>query len=123
MLDLVNQTDQLLERMPLDNWLAMREMDKPTQFTLKLYSLMSWTAFWHRPELLTFLACRMIHLSLEQGVCPTSAECLVQYSLILCNRDSSNIAQAYDVARIGMALLKKFDLPALIPRIYFCELS
>lgn len=78
-------------------------------------------AYWHKPELLPFLACRVIQLSLEQGLSKDSIMAFVQYASILCNQTMiTDIKGAYRIGKIAMTLFKRFNSPELVARVYFC---
>lgn len=69
-----------------------------------------------------YLGCRMIHLSLEHGVCPDSVFGFVQYAAMICQSSKlvPSIKEACRVGKAVMSLLKRFDSAEIVPKVYFC---
>ncbi|KAL7538257.1 hypothetical protein ACHAXR_008411, partial [Thalassiosira sp. AJA248-18] len=99
------------------------EMDGVFRYTLKFYTLLICIAFWKNPTLLPWCACRMINLSLKHdGVCQDSVFAFVQYAAVLCQQCNlaPDIEEACRVGKAAMSLLKRFDSPEIVPKVYFC---
>jgi len=101
--------------------LAKGESDSVFVFTLKFYTLLLCISFWKKPELMPFLGCRIIHLSLVHGVCQDSVFGFILYASVLCqqNKFDIDIQEACRVGRMAMSLLKSFDSAKIIPKVNF----
>ena len=66
-----------------------------------------------------------MQLSLEHGVCPDSVFGFVQYAAMVCQQCklALGIQEACRVGKACMSLLKKFDSPEMVPKVYFCYLG
>lgn len=68
------------------------------------------------------IACRMIQLSLEHGLCQDSAMAFCMHAAIVCQqcKETSVMREAYRIGKIAIQLLKRYPSPELVPMVYSC---
>jgi len=120
---MVEETGELLKSISFDDLLGMRDMDSVFSTKLRFYTLLLFIAFWKKPQLTTLIACRMIQISLEHGVCKDSIFGFVQYAAIVCNLNKSEevkcIQEACRIGKVAMSLLQRYGSPAdIMPKAY-----
>ena len=143
------ETSFMLGRMSDEDLLQMKDCDSSFHYTHKFYMLMvsarqfeaaglTWIfashsqlsrsslqgaiVYWSKPELMPFIACRIVKLSLEHGIFKDSILGFLQYSAILCQQTKPGlpIDNACRVGKVAMKLLDRFDSSDLIARTHFC---
>jgi hypothetical protein len=95
---------QLVRRMSDKKLLKMKEMDERRCISMNLYIIMGTAAYFGKPEMLPFIACRTVQLTMKYGLCKHSIVGLVQFAVVL---NISNVSrQGVEIAtRIGKAAL------------------
>ena len=68
------------------------------------------------------IACRMIQLSLEHGLCQDSAMALCMHAAIVCqqSKEIPVMREAYRIGKIAIQLLKRYSSSELVPMVYSC---
>ncbi|KAL7529302.1 hypothetical protein ACHAXR_002888 [Thalassiosira sp. AJA248-18] len=119
---MINETVSLLGTMSNDDWLGMKEMDDTHRITLKFYTLLTTVAYWSKPERVPQIGSRMIHLSLEHGVCQDSAVALSMYAAILCQQCKlvPEMHEAWRIGKVAMLLLNRYSSEK-VPMVYVCH--
>jgi hypothetical protein len=121
---MVKATSNTVQKVSEINLLEMKEMNATLSISLKFYSLMAVIAFIARPHMFSFLACRIVTLTMQHGVCKYSIMGLCQYAAV---KGSSTTAKDIEEAsRIGKAALscwkKRFhsaEVVAQVPFVYY----
>eukprot|EP00578_Thalassiosira_sp_NH16_P001854 CAMPEP_0181137228 /NCGR_PEP_ID=MMETSP1071-20121207/33599_1 /TAXON_ID=35127 /ORGANISM="Thalassiosira sp., Strain NH16" /LENGTH=1245 /DNA_ID=CAMNT_0023223979 /DNA_START=76 /DNA_END=3809 /DNA_ORIENTATION=- len=122
MAEIVKRTGDMLSNISEVDLMDMKETDSAIYPILKFYNLLNCIAFWEKPEMMPFIGCRMIYLTLERGVCQYSVFSLTHYAAILCHQ-CTHVLNLQEVCRVGKAalsLLKRFGSSEMVPRVYFC---
>lgn len=76
-----------------DNWLEKKMESRSLQNVEKFYSALKNVAVFHKPQMVGYLVCKMVQLSLNHGVCQHTPTALLNLSWII-NRDGDNAAFA-----------------------------
>ena len=76
-----------------DNWLGKKMESRSLQTVEKFYSALKNLALFHNPEIVGYLVCKMVQLSLNHGVCQYTPTAFLNLSWII-NRDGDNAAFA-----------------------------
>jgi len=107
---MVKQTGEMLGKISFDDLLEMQEIDSVFHHTLKFYTQLIIIAFWKKPQMTPLIACRMIKLSLDHGVCKDSIFGFVQYAAVICHqsKEVKYIREACRIGKAAMALLNRF---------------
>ena len=95
---------QVVRRMSDKKLLKMKEMDERRCISMNLYIIMGTAAYFGKPEMFQFIACRTVQLTMKYGVCKHSIMGLVHFAVVLgCNNKSK---QGVEIAtRIGKAAI------------------
>jgi hypothetical protein len=82
---------------------------------------MALVAYFRKPEMLPFFACRMVQLTMEKGLCKYSIFGFVQYAIGLCTGKIAKTDIEY-ASRIGKAAMscskKRYHTTELLPNLY-----
>lgn len=118
---ILKQTESQLGKLSDDDWVNMKEMESSSsQALLKFYADMTMASYYQQPELLPYYCCRMIEITLANGVCSDSVIAFVLYSSTLCHQSILYIETACRVGRWAMSiLLKRYHSPELLAKLYF----
>lgn len=95
---------KLVRNISSDKLLKMKEMDERHTISMNFYIIMGTAAYLGKPEVLPFIASRMVQLTMNHGLCKQSMMGLVQFALVLVIR---NVTQkGVEIAtRIGKAVI------------------
>ncbi|KAL7546858.1 hypothetical protein ACHAWF_010187 [Thalassiosira exigua] len=119
---LLDETAKVAKSITASSLLEMKPMDDELSAPLKFYSLMGTVAFFARPEMLPFVACRVVQLTMEHGISQYSIMGLVQYAAVLCNTKTQHAIQSASIiGKAAMSCLKQ-RLPSaeeLIAKLYY----
>ena len=104
MYEMAESTSIMLKSISDSDLLEMKEMDKSLSVTMNFYNIIAQVAYFRKPEMLPFIACRMVQLTMEKGLCKYSIFGFVQYAIGLC---TGKIAKTdiKDASRIGKAAM------------------
>jgi len=117
---MIEATSKTIQSITDTELLEMKEMDETLSISLKFYSLMATVAFFTKPQIFAFLACRMVQLTMKHGVCKHSIMGFVQYAAMLCVNNTADIQAASRIGKAAMSCLKKrFHSADQLPRVYF----
>jgi hypothetical protein len=101
---MIDRALQAVRRISSENLLEMKEMDERRSISMNLYIIMGTAAYFGKPEMFQFIACRTVQLTMKYGVCKHSIMGLVHFAVVLgCNNKSK---QGVEIAtRIGKAAI------------------
>jgi hypothetical protein len=142
MSEMAESTSIMLKSISDSVLLEMKEMDKRHSVTMNFYNIISQVAYFRKPEMLPFIACRMVQLTMEKGLCKYSIMGFVNYASALSEgkittkniEDASKKGKApiyammkrahiEDASRIGKAAMslsmKRYRTTELLPNLYF----
>lgn len=98
--------------------LEMEEMDEKLKTTLKFLCMMTTLSFAIKPAMYPFLACRVVQLTMEHGVCTYSMIGFVQFAAVLVAA-TKNIRGASCIGKAAMSVFtKRFYSAEQVPRMY-----
>ena len=120
--ELVESTSKMAEIITDNTLIEMEEMDDKTSIVLKFYTLMSTVAFFARPDMLPYLSCKTVDLTLKHGMCKYSLMGLIQFALVLCrNKLAMDIPGSSRIGNAVVSCLKNRYPSAVdqLPRVYF----
>ena len=108
--EMVKKTSKLLENLSEEDLLGLKVMDSDLRRTLQFYGMMNIVSFFRRPEIVPFLCCRMVQLSIIHGLCKNSILGFIQYAAMLCqSKAAKDIQLACKIGKTAIHLLKRFD--------------
>jgi hypothetical protein len=87
--------------------LGMKEMDSKLATSMRFYNLMWRVAFFSKPEMLPFLACRVVQHTMENGMCKHSISGFLALAALLCGNTlpKKDIATSTKVGKAAMSCL------------------
>ncbi|KAL3822373.1 hypothetical protein ACHAXA_010851 [Cyclostephanos tholiformis] len=109
---MVQKTSKLLHNISDRDLLAMKEMNGKLTPTMTFFSLITSAAFFAKPEIIPFVACRMVQLTMKNGLCKYSIVGFIQLATAL---GSMKIAKSAakknieDASRIGKAAMSCYQ--------------
>ena len=74
--------------------------------SMNFYSTMATAAFFGKPEMVPFIACRMVQYTMEKDLCKYSIDGFIQYAMLLCTTSKNakmNIEGASQIANAAMS--------------------
>jgi len=118
---MIESTSKMTQNISDADLMGMKEMDENLSTALKFYNLMATVAFFAKPKIFPFLACRMTQLTMEHGVCKDSMMGFVQYATMLSGKNT--VKDVQDASRIGKAamscLKKRFGAADQLPQYHY----
>ena len=106
---MVQQTSDLVYKISERDLLEMEEMNEKLTHTMHFYSILLTAAFFAKPEIVPFVACRMVQLTKKHGLCRYSIVGFVQLATALCNKritkkvTKKNIDDASQIGKAAMS--------------------
>ena len=106
---MVQQTSELVHKMSERDLLEMEEMNEKLALTMNFYSIIMSAAFFAKPEIVPFVACRMVQLTQKNGLCKYSIVGFVQLAMALSNKritkkvTKKNIEDASQIGKAAMS--------------------
>ena len=103
----------------VDELLSMNEVDvnHPSYSLMKFYNQAAQLAFFGRKKLMmSFLICKMVTLTIKNGLCKYSATAMAYFSSILATRKLFREANKY--GKISLSILNRFSDPSQLPPLY-----
>jgi hypothetical protein len=106
---MVQQTSDLVYKISERDLLEMEEMNEKLTHTMHFYSIILTAAFFAKPEIVPFVACRMVQLTKKHGLCRYSIVGFVQLATALCNKritkkvTKKNIDDASQIGKAAMS--------------------
>ncbi len=123
--EMIEATSKMLKPISHSDLLKMNEMDERISISMNFYSILSIVAYTAKPEMLPFVACRMVQLTMTCGLCKHSIVGFVLYAIMLCSSKiiKMDIAGASRIGKAAMSCWKKRyyaaeQLPNLYPAYY-----
>ena len=129
--EMVEETLEMVKNISSRDLLEMKEMDEKFTLTMNYFSIIITAAFFARPEIVPFIACRMVQITMKNGLCNFSIMGFLQVANVLCSNkmakkkvDSNsmvkkNIASA---SRIGKAAMycseTRYHASGQLPNLY-----
>ena len=101
---MIEATSKMTRSISDTDLLEMKEMDERLSISLKFYSFMTTLAFFAKPEIFAFLSCRMVQLTMQNGICKYSIMGFVQYAMMLCCKRVKDIKGASQIGKAAMSL-------------------
>ena len=97
-------------------------MDERLSISMNFYSTMATAAHFGKPEMLPFVACRMVQYTMEKGLCKFSIMGFVQFAGVLCTTSKiakERIEGASQIAKAAMSCSKtRYDTTEQLPFLY-----
>jgi hypothetical protein len=122
MSEIAQATSNMLKSVSDSDLLEMKEMDERLSISMNFYNIISNATYFAKPEMIPFIGCKMVQLTMEKGLCKYSIMGFVQYAIGLC---FGKIAKKdiEDASRIGKAAMncskKRYHTTAQSPLLYF----
>jgi hypothetical protein len=85
--------------------LAMKEMEPQLAAVMSFYAVMTRAACLARPEILPFLACRMVQLTMENGLCMDSLTGFIVLAALMCKKNMGDEIDILCATKIGKAAM------------------
>ena len=102
---MIQTTLSLLESMSVEDLLELPEMDTRLTQCMSFYCTANVVAFFGKPEMIPIIACKMVQLTIENGICHRSIIGFVNLAVVLCwNKDIEN---AMRVGKAAMSCLSQ----------------
>ena len=105
----------------VDEFLSMTEVGiyHPSYSLMKFYSQAAQLAFYGRKKIMmSFLICKIITLTIENGLCKYSATAMAYFSSVIVTKKYFH--QAYKFGKISLRMLNRFSDPSQLPPLYLC---
>ena len=96
---------RMVEGLSDKDLLAMKEMEPQLAAVMSFYAVMTRAACLARPEILPFLACRMVQLTMENGLCMDSLTGFIVLAALLCKKSMGDEIDILCATKIGKAAM------------------
>jgi len=116
---MVETTLKLVEKMSSEDLLNMKEMDERLSMILHFYDILGTSAYMGINEMLQFVVCRMIQLTMKNGLSKYSILALIQFAALLCSRKvaKNGFAIASRIGKAAMSCCKeRYHTPDMVPQ-------
>ncbi|KAL3773705.1 hypothetical protein ACHAW5_001041 [Stephanodiscus triporus] len=119
--EMAEATSIMLKSISDSDLLEMREMDERLSVIMNFYTIIAQVAYFLKPAMVPFFACRMVQLTMKNGLCKYSIMGFISFAMALCD---SKIAKKdiEDASRIGKAAMscwmKRYHTTELLPNLY-----
>jgi hypothetical protein len=100
----LNMVKHISER----DFLEMEEMDERLSISMKFYNLIMAASYLGeaKREMMIFFTCRMVQLTMKNGLCKYSILAFIQFAAILCSNKIPKIVHCFDLGlRLGKAAM------------------
>ena len=120
---MVEATSKMVKGISDKDLLEMKEMDERLSIIMQFYYILSSAVYLWKPEMMPFVACRLVQLTMENGLSEYSIFGFVQFATMIC---SNKVAQKSieDASRIGKAAMscfrERYNTATQLPSIYLC---
>ena len=101
--------------------LGMKEMDSKLAMSMKFYSLIRLAAFMGKPEMVPFLTCRVVQLTMENGLCKHSISGFLTLAALICSKSvpRKEIATSTKIGKAAMSCFtQRYNTSEQIPVTY-----
>ena len=102
---MVEATSGMVYGMEDIDLLRMDEMDESHSISMNLYSMIIPALFFSKPEVVPFVACRMVQLTMKHGISKHSIVGFVQLAAALSSINNTGQKNIEDASRIGKAAM------------------
>ncbi|KAL3806506.1 hypothetical protein ACHAXA_006682 [Cyclostephanos tholiformis] len=121
--EMVEATLQVVERISSRDLLNMKEADESLGISMHFFNIMASAAYMLVDEKLHFVVCRMIQLTMKNGLCKYSNLGFIQFAALLCNRKTAKkkgIAIASQIGKAAMSCCReRYHASDMVPQ---CQL-
>ena len=96
-------------------------MDERLSITMNFYRIMGHAVYFGKPEMMPFVASRMVQLTMENGLCEHSNSGFVQFAAILCSSKlaKKSIERASQIGKAAMSCSRKrYNTASQLPNLY-----
>jgi hypothetical protein len=119
--EMIKATSKIVERISDKDLLEMKEMDERLSISIHFYCIMGSASFFGKPEMLPFIACRIVQLTMKNGLSRYSIIGFAQYATVLLS--SNNVKNRVESAsRIGKAAMscyrERYNTAYILPALY-----
>ena len=118
---IVEATTNIMKNISDSNLLEMKEMDERHCISMAFYNIIAQAAYFVKPEMIPFLACKMVQLTMNNGICKYSILGFVKYAGMLCT-GKIVIKDIEDASRIGKAAMScwmhRYQTTEQLPNLY-----
>jgi hypothetical protein len=104
MTSMIEATIGMIEGISDKDLLGMKEMDSKLATSMRFYNLMWIAAFMGKPEMLPFIACRVVQHTMESGLCKHSISGFLILAALICSKSVPNKETATST-KIGKATM------------------
>ena len=112
------RTKLLLRKRRTSDLLRLPLLKDPEKIAaMQLMNLMLMYAYFVRPELMPFLAFRMVHLTIRSGLCAIASVGFTTYGLVLLGA-LGEIEEGHRYGRLGLTICDNFESKEWIPRLH-----
>ncbi|KAL3809613.1 hypothetical protein ACHAXA_011792 [Cyclostephanos tholiformis] len=118
--NMLQNTSKSLHRITVRDLLEMKEMNENLIPTMNFFSLIISAAFFAKPEIIPFVACRMVQLTMKNGLCKYSIEGFIHLAMALCSKTvtKKNIEDASQIGKAAMACYRnRYNASDQLPRL------
>ncbi len=120
---MVAETTDIIRKLGvLDRGLVnMKEADERLGSSMHLYSIMGTAAYFGKPELFSFVACRMVQLTMKSGLCKHSIIGFIHFSGVLSRGKIAKkcIGDASQIGKVAMSCWKtRYYTSEQLPTLY-----
>ena len=118
---LMTTTIEMVKRISDKDFLGMKEMDSKLATSMRFYSLMWRTAYMAKPEMVPFLACRVVQLTMENGLSKHSIAGFLILAALLCAKSVPKKAAdiGSNIGKAAMSFLsQRHNTTELIPEAF-----
>lgn len=101
---MVEETSIIIGTISESDLLGMKDMEEKLGVSMGFYNILAYAAFLGKSEMFPFIACKMVKLTMENGLCKYSMFGFISFASVLsCNKMATN---RYAIAsRVGTAVL------------------
>jgi hypothetical protein len=118
---MVEATSKMVQRISEKDLLEMKEMDERLSITMNFYRIMGHAVYFGKPEMMPFVASRMVQLTMENGLCEHSNSGFVQFAAMLCSSKPAkkSIERASQIGKAAMSCSRKrYNTASQLPNLY-----
>ena len=96
---------RMVEGLSDKDLLAMKEMEPQLAAVMSFHAVIIQVAFYSKPEMLPFLACRMVQLTMENGLCMDSLTGFIVLAALMCKKNMGDEIDILCATKIGKAAM------------------
>ena len=118
---MIKATARMVEGLSDTDLLEMKEMDTKLATLMGFYSVMWRAAFLAKPEMVPFLACRVVQHTMKNGLCKHSISGLIVLAALLCSNTllEVDIQSALKIGKAAMSCFtQRYNTSEQLPEIY-----